>query len=95
MGTGRAEAAKRCGLSLLQAKILQSLEEGREKGIRFLKGLSSCKFLHMNRGCGYKATNPRAPRRLPTPKGRRKLGGGGGRRGCVVVRELIKVVLKW
>lgn len=94
MGTGRAEAAKRWGLSLFQAKILQSLEEGREKRIRFLKGLSSCQLLHMNRGCGYKATNPRAPRHLSTPKGRRKLEGGGGR-GCVVVREIIKVVLKW
>ena len=32
MGTGRAAAAQRCGLSLRQAKILQSIQEGEGEG---------------------------------------------------------------
>ena len=77
---------------------------GGEKGrlIRFLKCLSSCKLMRMNRGWLYKTTNPRAKGHLTTPKGRRKLGGYGGgtnNKGCIKMvnngSQSLSPELKW
>lgn len=61
-------------------RFLQSTEKGagEREMFRFLKCLSSCKLMHMNRECLYEATKPRAKGHLTTPKRRGKAKGGWG-----------------
>lgn len=87
MGTGRAGPLREVTFLSATQRFLQRLEKGAGEGepIRFLKCLSSCKLMHMNRECLYEATKPRAKGHLTTPKGRRKLelGAGGNNKGCI------------
>lgn len=64
-------------------RFLQSIEKraGEGEAFRFLKCLSSCKLMHMNRECLYEATKPRAKGHLTTPKGRRKGEEGENEQG--------------
>lgn len=84
-------------------RYYKALRRGRERGrlIRFLRCWSSCKLMHLNRGCLYKATNPRAKGRLTTPKGRRKreVGVRGNNKGCIKMVnnriQRLSAELKW